>query len=429
MPDSAHDISVDTFDYDLPDDRIARHPAARRDAAKQLRWHGPGRPIEVHEFQDLPDHLPPGTLLIGNKTRVIHARLFFPLAEGKRAIEIFCLDPLEPADHAQNLGARTRVQWTCLIGGNRRWKRGSLSLTVPLSGGTATLEAERSGRSDATFTVAFSFISDVPDLTFGEVLEAAGTLPLPPYLGRETEAEDEDRYQTVFAQVAGSVAAPTAGLHFTPEVMAGLARKDIEWAEVLLHVGAGTFRPVSSPTLGGHDMHRETFSVSRDFVAKLVAKHLNSGTVVSVGTTTLRCLESLHCLGADLLLNRRRVEDRPFAVGQWAFEDREVREMPATASLAALLAMMEDQNLKYLNGHTEILLSPVSGVRTVDGLITNFHQPKSTLLLLIAAIVSDRWREIYSYALGHNFRFLSYGDSSLLWRSAGEGLPEEGEEV
>lgn len=412
---SARTISVESFDYDLPDERIARHPVAVRDQAKQLIYRGGDTELRSTVFAELPDNLPPGTLLIGNKTRVIHARLFFPLETGKRPIEIFCLDPLRPADHARNLGALSRVQWKCLIGGNRRWKRGPLTLEVPIGNGNATLTAERVERNDTTFTVAFTWASNVKGLSFGEVLEAAGTLPLPPYLGRGTEADDEDRYQTVFATTEGSVAAPTAGLHFTKEVMDRLKGKGIEWEEILLHVGAGTFRPVSSPTLGGHDMHRETFSVTRPFVQRLKEQYENGQPVVSVGTTTLRCLESLFCIGAELLLGRRDPTDRRFSVGQWAFEEEAIRKAPLKESFAALSAMMHSQNLDVLGGGTEILLSPISGVHTVDGLITNFHQPKSTLLLLIAAIVGEDWRKIYQYAMEKDYRFLSYGDSSLLW--------------
>ena len=372
--------------------------------------------FRVDPFRTLADRLPPGTLLVGNQTRVIHARLHFPLAEGKRPIEIFCLDPLLPVDHAQNLGALTRVQWKCLIGGNRRWKRGQLTLKVPIEGSVVQLSADRVGRQGATFTVSFDWKSSSGEHTFGEVLEAAGTLPIPPYLGRDTEAADEDRYQTVFAKIAGSVAAPTAGLHFTPRVMDELTRKGIAWDTVTLHVGAGTFRPVSSPTLGGHDMHKETFSVTRQLIEDLLSHYRNGGPVVSVGTTTLRCLESLHCLGAELHLGRRRPGDRDYRVGQWAFEDAAVRNLPREASFAALASMMATEGLATLGGQTEVLLSSVSGVRAVDGLITNFHQPKSTLLLLISAILKEEWRAVYQIALAGDFRFLSYGDSSLLWR-------------
>ena len=417
-PLSAREIQISDYDYDLPDHRIARHPTTARDGAKQLIYKAADGSIQDDHFANLADNLPAGTLLIGNQTRVIHARLFFPLAEGKRPIEIFCLEPLQPVDHQQNLGARTPVQWQVLIGGNRRWKRGALTLEVPTSYGSMAVRAERLGREGATFTVGFDWTTKgAEQATFGEVLEAAGTLPLPPYLGRETELADEDRYQTVFAKVEGSVAAPTAGLHFTPEVLSQLTNKDIRWGEVTLHVGAGTFRPVSSATLGGHDMHRETFVVSYELIRQL-AEQLQAGRpVVSIGTTTLRCLESLHVIGAELLLGRREAEARSFSVGQWAMENAEVCETLPAAAFSALADWLQQRGLSAVEGHTEILLSPASGVRVVDGLITNFHQPTSTLLLLIAAIVGDDWRRIYRHALENDYRFLSYGDSSLLWRS------------
>ncbi|OAV44270.1 S-adenosylmethionine:tRNA ribosyltransferase-isomerase [Lewinella sp. 4G2] len=416
MLTTARDISIDTFDYDLPDERIARHPVARRDAAKQLIWHGTYGTHKIATVADFPRQLPPGSLVVGNNTRVIHARLFFPLAEGKRPIEIFCLDPLVPVDHAQNLGARTQVQWKCLIGGNRRWKRGALTLDVPLNQGSAQLMAERIERQEGTFTVAFSWSSTKDaNYTFGEILEAAGTLPLPPYLGRETEAADEERYQTVFARTEGSVAAPTAGLHFTPAVMADMKERGIGWGEVLLHVGAGTFRPVSTPTLGGHDMHRETFSVTLELLDRLIANYESGKPVVAVGTTTLRCLESLHCLGAESLQGTREDGSRDFTVDQWAFEDEFTRTAAVLDTFTALRGLMEREALTVIGGQTEVLLSPVSGVRTVSALMTNFHQPKSTLLLIIAAIVGEDWRKLYQVALEQDFRFLSYGDSCLLW--------------
>ena len=417
MPLSARDISVDSFDYSLPEDRIARFPASSRGGAKQLVYHASSGLIREQNFRDLPDCLPAGTLIVGNNTRVIHARLHFPLPNGGRPIEVFCLDPIAPADHTRNLGARTQVQWKVLIGGNRRWKKGPLELVAPLGRGEVRLRVERISRQEQAFTVAFTWFSADAELTFGEVLEAAGTLPLPPYLGRATEAEDEERYQTVFAKTEGSVAAPTAGLHFTPEVMQRLRAGRIEWREVLLHVGAGTFRPVASPTLGGHPMHKESFSVSHELVRRLAEQYLNGRPVVAVGTTTLRCLESLHVLGAQLLYGTRQFTGHDdYLVGQWALEDERTRGAPPAATFTELSKHMSAGGLTTLSGETEILLSPVSGVRTVNGLITNFHQPKSTLLLLIAAIVGDGWRKIYDYALKNDFRFLSYGDSSLLWR-------------
>lgn len=419
MRPSARQLSIADFTYDLPDDRIARHPAAVRDEARQLVY----RDGEISEgiFRNLAERLPEGTLLIGNRTRVIHARLHFPLAEGKRPIEIFCLEPLQPVDYAQSLGARnggaaagaeeeTEVQWKCLVGGNRRWKRGPLALVTEVNGAPVTLTAERGERMDNTFAISFRWSGGSPDLTFGEVLSAAGNIPLPPYLGRETEADDHDRYQTVFAKTEGSVAAPTAGLHFTPAVLDSLAAKNIDWAEVTLHVGAGTFKPVDSDTLGGHTMHREYFEVSRAMIERLVHQLTKGLPIVCVGTTSLRCIESLAYIDPEV----DNLTD--ISVGQWVTEEEKHINLNTLGRLQSILNKMQQEDIKLISGHTGILLSPAADIQVADGIITNFHQPNSTLLLLIAAFVGDDWKRIYDYALKNGFRFLSYGDSSLLWR-------------
>ncbi|MEM9526153.1 MAG: S-adenosylmethionine:tRNA ribosyltransferase-isomerase [Bacteroidota bacterium] len=414
MPQSARDLSMDVFAYELPDARIARYPVGERDAAKQLHYRD-GK-ISQHIFRELPQHLPESSLLVGNRTRVIHARLFFPLGEAKRPIEIFCLDPLHPVDHAQALGARTQVQWKCLIGGNRRWKRGPLKLEVPQEGHSLTLVAERLERVDNTFRVAFSWESDNKSITFGEVLSAAGSLPLPPYLGRETEAEDEDRYQTVFAQTEGSVAAPTAGLHFSPAVLEGLKQKGIDWHEVTLHVGAGTFKPVDAPTLGGHDMHREYFTITLPLLEALIVAKRVGNPIVSVGTTSLRCLESLYYLGAECHLKRRTALNGPVSVDQWVAEDPQLTAISPLTALESLKNFIVVNGKSGISGYTQLLLTPAATIKVAEALITNFHQPHSTLLLLVAALVGDDWHRIYDYALENDFRFLSYGDSSLLWK-------------
>lgn len=413
---TSRDLSIDVFDYDLPDERIARYPVAVRDAAKQLVYKNGA--ISEGIFRDLPSRLPTGTLLIGNRTRVIHARLFFPLTEGKRPIEVFCLDPLAPVDYAQSLGARTQVQWKVLIGGNRRWKRGALSLPLQVNGQAVHLQAERGDREDNTFAVTFSWTTDGPPVTFGEVLAAAGTIPLPPYLGREAEAADHDRYQTVFAKTEGSVAAPTAGLHFTPEVMANLASRNIDWQEVTLHVGAGTFKPVDAETLGGHTMHREYFTVSKAFADRLLAQLDSGRPIVSVGTTSLRCLESLFYLGAACACGAPPDPGSPVEIGQWVAEDPALLAVQPAAAMQALADYLASHDMTEISGYTQLLLTPFAKLQLADGLITNFHQPRSTLLLLVAAIVGDDWQKIYAYALENGFRFLSYGDSSLLWKQA-----------
>jgi len=414
MATSARDLSINDFDYDLPDERIARYPAKNRAGANQLVYKAGD--ISHGVFRDLPGRLPEGTMLIGNRTRVIHARLFFPLAEGKRPIEIFCLDPLLPVDYAQSLGARTQVQWKVLIGGNRRWKRGSLTLNLVVNGQPTELTAERGERMDNTFAVTFAWSAPGPPLTFGEVLAAAGTIPLPPYLGRAAEATDRDRYQTVFAKTEGSVAAPTAGLHFTPAVMTALQARDIRWEEITLHVGAGTFKPVDADTLGGHTMHREYFTVSVPFLERLHAQLTNGKQIVSIGTTSLRCLESLFYLGATVCNGACLDPGAPVEIGQWVAEDEVLTAVPRTEAIAALITELKRLKMEEVSGYTRLLLTPVASLKLADGLITNFHQPRSTLLLLVAAIVGDDWQRIYAYALSNGFRFLSYGDSSLLWK-------------
>ena len=406
-------LQIEHYDYPLPDERIARYPLANRAEAKLL--HYSDGLIEDRIFRELPDLLPPGTLLIGNSTRVIHARLHFPLATG-RSVEIFCLEPLVPADYAQSLSStKAGVAWKCLIGGNRRWKKGRLALPVGLNGADYTLYADRVERTDDSFTVRFDW-EGPGQVSFGELLEAAGTIPLPPYLGRQAEAGDRQRYQTVFAEREGSVAAPTAGLHFTPEVMDSLPEKDIDFRTLTLHVGAGTFKPVSSETLGDHVMHREYFSVSIALLRRIAEQVSRGLPIVSIGTTSMRCLESLFYLGARGLTDG----DWSGELGQWVATEERYSELGVAPALGALIKEMEEAGHESFTGYTQLMLTPAARARVVDGLITNFHQPRSTLLLLVAAMAGEDWRAIYRHALRSDYRFLSYGDSSLLWRrSAG----------
>lgn len=422
MADSARSISIDDFDYDLPDDRIARYPLPDRAAARQLHYRD-GQ-ITERPFGELPDVLPEHSLLIGNRTRVIHARLHFPMGDDKRPIEIFCLDPIHPHDYARSLGAvapaehvgaGAQVQWKCLIGGNRRWKQGDLELPLSVDGRAFNLRATRNERLDNAFSVTFSWTTDRP-ISFGEVLAAAGTIPLPPYLGRRAEDSDAQRYQTVFAKEEGSVAAPTAGLHFTPAVLEAIAQRGIHWSELTLHVGAGTFKPVSSETLGDHTMHREFFTVNRALVNQLVKQLELNQPIVSVGTTSLRCLESLHYLGAKYCLGELTDVRGPLFVDQWVTEDEALAKVSTPEALRGLRDLLQRNQLEELSGYTQLLLTPATRLRVADAIITNFHQPRSTLLLLVATIVGDDWRAIYHYALEEGFRFLSYGDSSLLWK-------------
>ncbi|CAH0999026.1 S-adenosylmethionine:tRNA ribosyltransferase-isomerase [Neolewinella maritima] len=411
MPTDAHGLRIADFTYELPDARIARYPLPDRSSAKLLQYRRGD--ISSHTFRNLPDLLPPHTLLIGNETRVIHARLHFTLDSGK-PLEIFCLEPLQPVDYAQSLGSTEPVTWKCLIGGNRRWKSGPVSLSLSLDGSPVHLSAQRGARDENTFAVTFHWQAARP-VSFAEVLELAGTIPLPPYLGRTAEAEDQQRYQTVFARREGSVAAPTAGLHFTPEVLQELTQRGIAFAPVTLHVGAGTFKPVSSDTLGEHVMHREYFTVSRSFIERVLSQLQSGRPIVCIGTTSLRCLESLFYEGASLLLDGQRVVQED----QWvATRDRFLAVDPAPAC-SALLEYLDQSGQDVVEGYTQLLLTPASRVRMADGLITNFHQPNSTLLLLVATLIGPDWRRMYDYALQHDYRFLSYGDSSLLWRRRG----------
>ncbi|NJB86025.1 S-adenosylmethionine:tRNA ribosyltransferase-isomerase [Lewinella marina] len=408
MTPDARALRIDDYDYALPDERIARYPLPDRARAKLLHYRA-GEMESLH-FADLPDLLPAGTLVIGNQTRVIHARLHFTLAD-ERPLEIFCLEPLEPADYALSLGSTTGVSWKCLVGGNRRWKSGEIDARVNVGGTDCRLTARRGKRLDNAFRIEFSWQADRP-LSFGEVLEAAGSIPLPPYLGRPAEAEDRDRYQTVFAEREGSVAAPTAGLHFTPGVMERLRERGSDFRTLTLHVGAGTFKPVTSDTLGDHVMHREYFSVDRELVRALHAQKAAGRPVVSVGTTSMRCLESLYYFGARLLAG----DPAGDSLDQWVGSDPRLTSATVAPALAALLQWMEVEGRENFSGYTQLLLTPAVRPRVVDGLITNFHQPRSTLLLLVASLVGEDWRRIYDFALGGDFRFLSYGDSSLLWR-------------
>lgn len=404
MSTDARQLRIDDFTYELPDERIANHPLHDRSQAKLLEYRE-GK-ISEHIFRDLPELLPTDTLLISNQTRVIHARLLVPI-DTARTIEVFCLEPLTPVDYAQSLSSTEPVTWKCLVGGNRRWKSGQATLTH----GDLQLHIERGERLDNAFMVTFSWQSTTP-VSFGEVLEQAGTIPLPPYLNRAAEQDDRLRYQTVFAREKGSVAAPTAGLHFTPEVLDGLLQRGIEWQSLTLHVGAGTFKPVKSDTLGDHVMHREYFSVDLSLLRRLHAQLTSGAPIVAVGTTSMRVLESLFYFGAAI----HQGADAGAMLDQWVASQVRYAPIEPAPALSALIQRLEQRGETSFSGHTQLLITPGVQLRIVDGLITNFHQPRSTLLLLVAAVVGDDWQRVYDYALAHDFRFLSYGDSSLLWR-------------
>ena len=401
-------IHIADYAYPLPDERIAKYPLPERDASKLLLYrHGE---IAEDVFHHLPNYLPAGELLVFNNTKVIRARLHFHKATGA-LIEVFCLEPHTPLDYQLNFAARRSVSWTCLVGNLKKWKEGKLMREIEVGGRRLTLTAERRGLSGTGHEVVFDWGDD--GVSFSEVLEAIGELPIPPYLNRDTEASDLQTYQTVYSKQKGSVAAPTAGLHFTEAVLAALDAKGIERNEITLHVGAGTFKPVKSEEIGGHAMHAEWIAVQRGSIARLLA---HGGRCLAVGTTSVRTLESLYYLGVMM----RQRPDAPLDdlhVPQWMPYEYAAEPDPklsAEEALQAVLDYMDRHALPVLHTATQIIIAPGYSYHIVKGIVTNFHQPQSTLLLLVSALVGDDWRRIYDYALAHDFRFLSYGDSSLL---------------
>ena len=402
MP-NVKDIHIDDFNYELPDSRIAKYPLQERDKSKLLVWKN-GR-ITESLFQNISEFIPENALLVFNNTKVIQARMIFRKETGA-SIEIFCLEPQEPSDYAQAFAQTQSCTWLCLVGNSKRWKKGKLGYTM--HGTRCTVE--KTGSYGETHLIRFEW--DNPDWTFADVLEKFGELPIPPYLNRKTEASDKETYQTIYSKIKGSVAAPTAGLHFTEAVFQSLQAKKIGREELTLHVGAGTFKPVKSKTLAEHEMHSEWFSVKKSTIEQLIKKE---GQIIAVGTTSVRTLESLYYLG---LILEKHPEAKPeeLTIGQWAPypENENLPALRASGALKNLLNFMERNRLESLVTHTQIMIAPSYSFKIVNGMITNFHQPKSTLLLLISAFAGGKWREIYDYALANNFRFLSYGDSSLL---------------
>lgn len=390
-------ININDYNYPLPDNRIARFPLERRDQSKLLLVQD--ELVSESEFSRIADFIPERSLLVFNNTRVIRARLIFTSATNAR-IEVFCLQP-EGA-----YGQMGKAVWKCLIGNARKWKNGLLIMELPSPDGTLVLKAERGGAAGDAHLVTFSW--DHPDLPFEQVLEQAGQVPLPPYLNREPVESDAERYQTIYARYNGSVAAPTAGLHFTQRVLSSLEEKSCLIEYLTLHVGAGTFKPVSASDARDHRMHEEEIIVERPFISRLI-QQLN-GQVIPVGTTSMRSLESIYWFGVQLIHGRE--PDPTFSISQWEPYQQEVG-IPAVEALQAILDYMTKNSLQSVSGTTGIMIVPGYRFRICSMLITNFHQPRSTLLLLVAAFAGDVWKEAYAYALEHNFRFLSYGDSCL----------------
>lgn len=402
------DIRIEDYAYCLPEDRIAKYPAAERDASKLLIYNK-GR-ISHTQFRQLPGLLAPGSLLVFNNTRVIQARLRFRKESGA-SIEIFLLEPLRPRSYEQMFLTTGGCRWLCLIGNRRKWRQEPLTRTLGVGKRSVVLSAEAESAEGSPCAVSFWW--NDAGLTFAEIIEAAGELPIPPYLNRKAEDSDNTAYQTVYAKPQGSVAAPTAGLHFTEHVLDELDRRGVQRDEITLHIGAGTFRPVKSDTIGGHEMHREYISVSLASIEKLIS---HGGRCTAVGTTSARTLESLYWLGA-MLGSDPDISEKELAVSQWLpyeYESRKGCRMTATEALGNVKDYIVRSKQPALTASTRLIIVPGYRFRVVDALITNFHQPGSTLLLLIAAFIGSGWRKVYDYALNNGFRFLSYGDSSLL---------------
>lgn len=396
-------IKIEDYTYELPGERIAKFPLAEREASKLLVYRN-GR-ITESRFSEVRDELVSGQTLIFNNTKVIHARIFFRKETGA-VIEVFCLEPHAPADYACNFAARGSCEWSCLVGNLKKWKEGPVSCVFCHENTEYRLTATRGEAVNGEVIIRFCWEGG---LSFSEVLEACGRIPIPPYLDREAEASDEIRYQTVYSKAEGSVAAPTAGLHFTAPLLEALREKGVVIRELTLHVGAGTFRPVKAPTIGGHDMHTEHLVISESLVRTLAEKKSD---IIAVGTTSVRTLESLYWMGVKKLLGRPDFAD----LNQW-----EAYTLPGHYSLQeamrALLDVFRETGRDLLKARTTVILVPGYRFRVIDAMFTNFHQPQSTLLLLVAAAIGEDWHRVYDYALGHGFRFLSYGDSSLLWLS------------
>ena len=454
-------IHIRDYDYPLPDDRIAKFPLSERDASKLLVYDG-GRISETH-FRSLPELLPEGSLMVFNNTRVIQARLHFrkktaqpPSGEDPRAeeivnskssnntclgalIEVFLLEPAQPAEYQENFAAKGHCSWYCLVGNLKKWKEGKLERDFEIQSSRFKLTAERIGAHGTSQEIRFEWqktplppsggelgdgqkspLKGAEGVSFAEVIDAIGELPIPPYLNRKTEESDKTTYQTVYSKIKGSVAAPTAGLHFTERVLKDIDRRGIEREEVTLHVGAGTFRPVKSEDIGGHDMHTEHIAVHRHTIERLLA---HGGEAIAVGTTSVRTLESLYYMGVlawqmkndrlDEIVNSTSSNSTLLHVPQWMpyeYDD----SLSTVEALTALLHYMDERGEQVLHASTQIIIAPGYKYHIVRRMITNFHQPQSTLLLLVSAFIGDAWHDVYDYALSHDFRFLSYGDSSLL---------------
>ncbi len=402
--DTKH-IHISDYNYPLPDDRIAKFPIDRRDHSKLLIYNR--GEVSEDKFYNLHDYLPKGSLMVFNNTRVIQARIHFRKETGA-LIEVFLLEPAAPSDYEQMFQTTSRCEWLCLVGNLKKWKGGSLLRVFDINGKHVVLTATRIKEAGTSQRVGFSW--DNAAVSFAEILDAVGELPIPPYLNRDTQESDKTTYQTVYSKIKGSVAAPTAGLHFTNDVLKSLDDAGIDREEVTLHVGAGTFKPVKSEEIEGHEMHTEYICVHKGTLEKLLQ---HDCCAIAVGTTSVRTLESLYYMGVKLQKNPNLTEDE-LHVNQWQPYDDNDSDITPKEAIANILNYLNTNELETLHSSTQIIIAPGYEYKIVKMLVTNFHQPQSTLLLLVSAFVHGDWRKIYDYALAHDFRFLSYGDSSLL---------------
>jgi S-adenosylmethionine:tRNA ribosyltransferase-isomerase len=398
------DIDINDYDYDLPEDRIAQYPESERDKSKLLIFKE--NKIVKDIFRNIDEYIPSESLLVFNNTCVIRARLLFQKETGAN-VEILCLEPLSPFDYSSSFGSKESVEWKCIVGNLKKWKGGILTTPFKYKGNKYNLSAERLQPNGEAWCIRFRW--NCPEISFGEVLEKTGHIPLPPYIDREDDAQDIKRYNTIYSRIKGSVAAPTAGLHFTDNVFNKIKTRGIKTVELTLHVGAGTFQPVRARNIYEHEMHCEHFSTDAKTI-QLVLE--NQGKVIPVGTTSVRTLESLYWLGVKLIQNPSG-SFPDFSLGQWEAYEM-ATNVSVKESLGALLNYINERNLICLQASTSIMIVPGYQFRMTNGIVTNFHQPRSTLLLLISAWAGSRWKNIYTFALENRFRFLSYGDSSLL---------------
>ena len=397
------DIRIEEYNYPLPDERIAKHPLLHRDQCKLLVRSADGA-ISQHVFSDLPSLLPDDAMLIYNNTRVINARLRFRKSEGGALIEIFCLEPVTPSDYAVNFAMTDSCSWLCFVGNSKRWKQGELTAIITIDGTEVALHATRINKEGNASVVQFSW--DNSSFTFAQIIAAAGEIPIPPYLNRSTEASDSQDYQTVYSHIDGSVAAPTAGLHFTPEVLEAVSSRGIPRRELTLHVGAGTFQPVKSDSIGEHEMHSEFIAVPKSLIEELAT---STRRVFAVGTTSVRTLESLYHIGCLISQNQWTGE-----LPQWYPYSENHPRLSVADSLTAIINYLNETGAETLIASTRVIIAQGYKYEIVKGIITNFHQPQSTLLLLVSAFVGGDWKSMYDFALANDFRFLSYGDASLL---------------